>query len=35
MHYCKVVECVVAILTAIETVGLREAVVFNDLLKFL
>ena len=35
MHYCKVVECVVAVLTSIETVGLREAVVFNDLWKFL
>jgi len=29
MHYCKVVECVAAILRYIETVGLRHAVVFK------
>ena len=36
ISHCKLfVECVVAILTCIETMGLREVVVFNDLLKFL
>jgi hypothetical protein len=35
MHYCKVGECVVAILRCIETLGLRCAVVFKNLLKFL
>jgi hypothetical protein len=35
MHCCKVVEYVTALLRCIETLGLRHAVVFRDLLKFL
>ena len=35
LHYCKVVECVVAFMRSIETIGLGESVVFNDLLNFL
>ena len=35
MHYCKVVECVTAILRCIETLGLGPAVVVKSLLEFL
>ena len=35
MHNCKAVECVTAILRCVETLGLRPAVLFENLLKFL
>jgi len=35
MHYCKVVEYVMAVLRWTETLGLRPAVVFENVLKFL
>ena len=35
MHYCKAVQYVTAVLRCTETLGLRPAVVFKNLLKFM